>query len=72
MIYIKSHYTIIYHLHFLHYILYKDECEVASRWLFAGANGMTVTPDRSTYFVADPLGQSHKTKNKCSDMTIEV
>lgn len=35
--------------------LKKDECEVASRWLFAGANGMTVTPDRSTYFVADPL-----------------
>lgn len=33
--------------------LIKDECEPATENLFVGANGMTTSPDRKHYFVAD-------------------
>jgi len=35
--------------------LKKDKCEAASERLFVGANGMTISPDRSTVYVADPI-----------------
>jgi len=37
--------------------LEADFCEGASRRIFVGANGITVAPNRSTYFVSDPAAK---------------
>ena len=33
----------------------QDECTPATKTLFVGANGMTTTPNRTLFFVADPV-----------------
>eukprot|EP00088_Acartia_fossae_P071842 TRINITY_DN995_c0_g1_i3.p1 TRINITY_DN995_c0_g1~~TRINITY_DN995_c0_g1_i3.p1 ORF type:complete len:380 (-),score=72.39 TRINITY_DN995_c0_g1_i3:620-1759(-) len=51
--------------------LVKNECYAASDKLFVGANGMTVSPDRQTYFVADPMEKKIGLLKRQSDGWLE-
>ena len=43
----------------------SSNCEIASKSIFIGANGITVAPNRTTYYVADPLEKTITVLNRC-------